>query len=157
MLKKILYYILIILIIYSLCYYIFSDEIIILQVEKNKLNIDNLLSKKPIVIYDKIDKEFINNTFKYNLIYKYNSDKIWERTKYKYTILYAKNNTNIFITNPDKIKDKIPDENDTIIDMKLNKNQSIILPFKLYYSLENKNNVIEYGIHDYITYLLSFI
>jgi hypothetical protein len=157
MLKKILYYILIILIIYSLCYYIFSDEIIILQVEKNKLNIDNLLSKKPIVIYDKIDKEFINNTFKYNLIYKYNSDKIWERTKYKYTILYAKNNTNIFITNPDKIKDKIPDENDTIIDMKLNKNQSIILPFKWYYSLENKNNVIEYGIHDYITYLLSFI
>jgi hypothetical protein len=157
MLKKILYYILIILIIYSLCYYIFSDEIIILQVEKNKLNIDNLLSKKPIVIYDKIDKEFINNTFKYNLIYKYNSDKIWERTKYKYTILYAKNNTNIFITNPDKIKDKIPDENDTIIDMKLNKNQSIIIPFKWYYSLENKNNVIEYGIHDYITYLLSFI
>tara|TARA_B100001758_G_C18414486_1_gene618404 strand:+ start:3056 stop:3529 length:474 start_codon:yes stop_codon:yes gene_type:complete len=157
MLKKILYYILIILIIYSLCYYIFSDEIIILQVEKNKLNIDNLLSKKPIVIYDKIDKEFINNTFKYNLIYKYNSDKIWERTKYKYTILYAKNNTNIFITNPDKIKDKIPDENDTIIDMKLNKNQSIILPFKWYYSLENKNNIIEYGIHDYITYLLSFI
>tara|TARA_B000000475_G_C16004571_1_gene450384 strand:- start:4154 stop:4627 length:474 start_codon:yes stop_codon:yes gene_type:complete len=157
MLKKILYYILIILIIYSLCYYIFSDEIIILQVEKNKLNIDNLLSKKPIVIYDKIDKEFINNTFKYNLIYKYNSDKIWERTKYKYTILYAKNNTNIFITNPDKIKDKIPDENDTIIDIKLNKNQSIILPFKWYYSLENKNNIIEYGIHDYITYLLSFI
>jgi hypothetical protein len=157
MLKKILYYILIILIIYSLFYYIFSDEIIILQVEKNKLNIDNLLSKKPIVIYDKIDKEFINNTFKYNLIYKYNSDKIWERTKYKYTILYAKNNTNIFITNPDKIKDKIPDENDTIIDMKLNKNQSIIIPFKWYYSLENKNNVIEYGIHDYITYLLSFI
>tara|TARA_B000000441_G_C21724243_1_gene341304 strand:+ start:804 stop:1277 length:474 start_codon:yes stop_codon:yes gene_type:complete len=157
MLKKIIYYILIILIIYSLCYYIFSDEIIILQVEKNKLNIDNLLSKKPIVIYDKIDKEFINNTFKYNLIYKYNSDKIWERTKYKYTILYAKNNTNIFITNPDKIKDKIPDENDTIIDMKLNKNQSIILPFKWYYSLENKNNIIEYGIHDYITYLLSFI
>ena len=157
MLKKILYYILIILIIYSLCYYIFSDEIIILQVEKNKLNIDNLLSKKPIVIYDKIDKEFINNTFKYNLIYKYNSDIIWERTKYKYTILYAKNNTNIFITNPDKIKDKIPDENDTIIDIKLNKNQSIILPFKWYYSLENKNNIIEYGIHDYITYLLSFI
>jgi len=157
MLKKIIYYILIILIIYSLCYYIFSDEIIILQVEKNKLNIDNLLSKKPIVIYDKIDKEFINNTFKYNLIYKYNSDKIWERTKYKYTILYAKNNTNIFITNPDKIKDKIPDENDTIIDIKLNKNQSIILPFKWYYSLENKNNIIEYGIHDYITYLLSFI
>ena len=157
MLQKIIYYILIILIIYSLCYYIFSDEIIILQVEKNKLNIDNLLSKKPIVIYDKIDKEFINNTFKYNLIYKYNSDKIWERTKYKYTILYAKNNTNIFITNPDKIKDKIPDENDTIIDMKLNKNQSIILPFKWYYSLENKNNIIEYGIHDYITYLLSFI
>ena len=61
------------------------------------------------------------------------------------------------LTPREEFKDKIPDENDTIIDIKLNKNQSIILPFKWYYSLENKNNIIEYGIHDYITYLLSFI
>tara|TARA_B100001142_G_C14179285_1_gene595502 strand:+ start:399 stop:875 length:477 start_codon:yes stop_codon:yes gene_type:complete len=155
--KKIILIIIICLILYSLCYFIFPEEISILQFKKNKLNIDNLLLKQPIVIEDHIDMKFINNIFNNNKIIKFNSNNLWERTPFKYTLLYANNNTNIFISNPKKFKYITPTEDDTVIDIKLNKNQSIIIPFKWYYSLNKKEDILIYGIHDYITLFFSFL
>ena len=143
-------------IIFIMLFYI-SRRNIYIQLKKNKLNIDNLLSKQPIVIEDDIDSTFIKNIFKYNKIFKFNSKNLWERTQFKYTLLYAKNDTNIFISNPKQFKNIIPNVDDIVINIKLNKNKSIILPFKWYYSLDNKNNILIYGIHDYITLFFSFI
>ena len=155
--KKIIFLIFILLLIYSFCYFIFPTEITIIQLEKDKLNIETLLSKQPIVIENKINTKFINNVFKYNIIKKYKNNKLWNRTSFKYTIIYANKNTNIFISNPKELKTKIPNKEDIVIDIKLKKHQSIILPFRWYYSLLNKNDVLIYGIHDYITYIYDFI
>ena len=77
----------------------------------------------------------------------------------KYTLIYAKIDISIFISNPKYFSTKIPNENDTVIEIKLKKYNSLILPFKWYNSLneENKDTVIIQGIHDYITYILSII
>ena len=93
--KKIIIIIATIFILYSLCYFIFPEEISIFQFKKDKLNIENLILKQPIVIEDQIDSKFINDVFKYNKIKKFESKNIWERLPYKYTILYANNDTNI--------------------------------------------------------------
>ena len=67
-----------IFILYSLCYFIFPDEISILQFKKEKLNIENLILKQPIVIDDQIDSKIFNDVFKYNKITKFESKNIWE-------------------------------------------------------------------------------
>lgn len=157
--NKILILIIIIIILYSICYFIFPEEISILQMKKNNINIDTLLSKQPIVIEDNIDTNYIQKIFKYNIINLYNIKELWTRSQFKYTLIYAKIDISIFISNPKCFSTKIPDENDTVIEIKLKKYNSLILPYKWYYSLneENKDTVIIQGIHDYITYILSII
>jgi len=154
--KKIILIIIICIILYTLCYFIFPEEISILQFKKDKLNIDNLILKQPIVIEDNIDTKFINEIFKYNKIVKYKSKNLWERSPFKYTLIYANNNTNLYISNPKKIKNTIPSEEDIIIDIKLNKNKCIIIPFKWYYSLNKREDILIYGIHDYVTLFFNF-
>ena len=56
-----------------------------------------------------------------------------------------------------KLKFETPTENDIVIDIQLKKDQTLILSFKWYYSLIEKEDVKLYGIHDYITYGLNFI
>ena len=146
-----------IFILYSLCYFIFPEEISILQFKKDNLNIENLILKQPIVIEDQIDSKFINDIFKYNKIKKFESKNIWERLPFKYTILYANNNTNIFISNPKEFKNVTPTKDDIVIDIKLKKNKCLILPFKWYFSLNKKEDILIYGIHDYITLFFSFL
>lgn len=155
--KFLLAIVLIIIIIYSLCYLIFPEEIVLLQVKKENLSIDNLLSKQPIIIENKINREYIDKIFKFNLISKIKKNNIWNRTNNKYTLFFAKNDTTIFISNPKKIKYEEPTKNDIVIEIKIKKDQSLILPYKWYYSLDNKNQVIKYGIHDYITYIYNII
>ena len=155
--KILLAIVLIIIIIYSLCYLIFPEEIVLLQVKKENLSIDNLLSKQPIIIENKINREYIDKIFKFNLISKIKKNNIWNRTNNKYTLFFAKNDTTIFISNPKKIKYEEPTKNDIVIEIKIKKDQSLILPYKWYYSLDNKNQVIKYGIHDYITYIYNII
>tara|TARA_B100001540_G_C15816779_1_gene648011 strand:+ start:201 stop:686 length:486 start_codon:yes stop_codon:yes gene_type:complete len=155
--KILLAIVLIIIIIYSLCYLIFPEEIVLLQVKKENLSINNLLSKQPIIIENKINREYIDKIFKFNLISKIKKNNIWNRTNNKYTLFFAKNDTTIFISNPKKIKYEEPTKNDIVIEIKIKKDQSLILPYKWYYSLDNKNQIIKYGIHDYITYIYNII
>ena len=71
--------------------------------------------------------------------------------------IYITNFTTIFISNPKELKTKIPNKKDIIIEIKLKKGRTLIVPFKWYYSLENKNYVKIYGIDDYITYIFGTI
>lgn len=156
--KNLLLIIILLIIVYSSLYFIFKEEIIIQQIKKNNITLDILINKQPIIVEDKLIKKEIQNLFQYNII-EYTSlyDKIWNRNQYKYILIQALNDTNVIISNPKKIKIEIPLENDTVIDIQLKKNQTLILSFKWYYSLINKEDIIIYGIHDYITYGLNFI
>lgn len=155
--RNIIYLFIVLLIIYSLCYFIFNNEIELLQIDKNNLTMDLLIQKNPIIIQNNIDLEFINSIFKNNIINTIKPNELWNRNNFKYAIIIPVTDTNIFISKPKKIKYEIPNKDEILIDVKLKKNNSILLPFKWYYSLNNKEDVMVIGIHDYITYLLKFI
>ena len=155
--RNIIYLFIVLLIIYSLCYFIFNNEIELLQIEKNNLTMDLLIQKNPIIIQNNIDLDFIKSIFKNNIINIIKPNELWNRNNSKYIIIIPITDTNIFISKPKKIKYEIPNKDEIIIDVKLKKNNSILLPFKWYYSLNNVDDVMAIGIHDYITYLLKFI
>ena len=155
--RNIIYLFIVLLIIYSLCYFIFNNEIELLQIEKNNLTMDLLIQKNPIIIQNNIDLDFIKSIFKNNIINLIKPNEQWNRNNFKYVIIIPITDTNIFISKPKKIKYEIPNKDEILIDVKLKKNNSILLPFKWYYSLNNIDDVMIIGIHDYITYLLKFI
>lgn len=155
--RNIIYLFIVLLIIYSLCYFIFNNEIELLQIDKNNLTMDLLIQKNPIIIQNNIDLEFINSIFKNNIINTIKPNELWNRNNFKYAIVIPVTDTNIFISKPKKIKYEIPNKDEILIDVKLKKNNCVLLPFKWYYSLNNIEDVMVIGIHDYITYLLKFI
>lgn len=160
--KIYLYIILLIFILYSLCYFIYPNSIIILQTTLNEFDFNQLLQRQPLVIGDKIidiDK-LIELWFSPNIINKknhINNDK-WITNRYKYLIVYTENNTEILLSKAGtKLIKGYPDENkETILAIKLYENQGIIIPYRWHYYCEDKNIKI-YGIDDYITYLIQYI
>lgn len=160
---KIYFYIfLLIFILYSLCYFIYPTSIIILQTTLNEFNFNLLLQKQPLVIGDKIINidDLINTWFSPNIINKnyHNNTHKWEINKYKYLFLYTEIDTEILLSKAGtKLINGFPNENkETILAIKLYKNQGLIIPFRWCYYIDN-NNIIKYGIHDYITYVIQII
>lgn len=146
------------IIIYIYCYFIFPTSILILQTTIKDFNFSLLNSRQPIVISDYLyDKEkLIYSWFNYNFIslledYNYND---WKQNNNKYLFINANNNTEIIIHKA-SFTFTIPDENDKIIAIKLEKDQSLIIPYKWKYFINNKNDVIIWSIDDYITSFLG--
>jgi hypothetical protein len=140
-----------IIIFYIICYYIFPTEITILQSNINDFNFSNLLKRQPIVISDYIQdpEKIIDCWFKFNFKSKIeNNSNDWTHNNYKYLFINATDNTEAIIYNAKRTK-KNPETTDKIIIIKLQKNQSLILPFKWkYYG----NNLNIWGIDDIITF-----
>jgi len=163
--KLILIILTIIIIIYALCYYIFPKDISILQTDITNFNFNLLSSRQPIVITDYIQNppEIINSWFNYNIINSNLNDNKdlndnsnlnddnnddWIHNNYKYLFINANEDTEVIIYKAEITKIN-PTPEDKIIIIKLQKNQSLILPFKWkYYS----NNINKYGIDDLITF-----
>lgn len=146
------------IIIYIFCYFIFPSTILILQSNINNFNFSSLNTRQPIVISDFLQEpeKLIRLWFNYNFILNINNYKnTWFHNKYKFLFLNAKKDTEIIIYKA-SIFQYIPDENDKIIIVKLQKSQSLIIPFKWNYYLNN-NDVDIWGINDLITSLLSFV
>ena len=142
----------IIIIIYVYCYYIFPTEISILQTDLSNFNFNLLSSRQPIVISDFIQNplEVINSWFNYNIINSNNENENndWIHNNYKYLFINAYKDTEVIIYKAEITKIN-PKAEDNIIIIKLQKNQSLILPFKWkYYS----NNINKWGIDDLITF-----
>lgn len=146
----------IIIIIYAYCYYIFPNEISILQTDLSNFNFSLLSSRQPIVISDFIQNplEVINSWFNYNIINSNMNDNNndnnndWIHNNYKYLFINAYDDTEVIIYKAEITKIN-PKAEDNIIIIKLQKNQSLILPFKWkYYS----NNINKWGIDDLITF-----
>ena len=144
----------ILLLIYCYCYFIFNFDITILQTSLNDFNFNLLYQKQPLIIEDKIIdyNNLVSSWFKQNIIYdniSYNCN-FWNTNNFKYLFIYSINDTEILLNKPN-IKKIIPDETDQIVSIQLYTNQCLILPFKWKYFIENNNDLIIIGIHDYIT------
>ena len=82
-------------------------------------------------------------------------DNVWNRNPYKYLLIYSKDKAEITLCNPKtKTNNNAPDPSAKITTIKLN-NKAIIIPFKWYY--HTTSNVEVYGIHDYITRVISMV
>lgn len=152
-------YILIILLIYTSLYFIFTNEFSIYQTDIDHFKFDLLYTRQPIVINNlNLDiKNVLYNWFSYNIIKNnliaYNE---WDRNKYKYLLVSSKDSAEVTLCNPKTSTiDGIPNTSNDISTIKLN-NKTLIIPFKWYYHISS-TNVELYGIHDYITYLLDFV
>lgn len=154
--KLLIIILLIIIIIYAYCYYIFPTEISILQTDLNNFNFNLLSSRQPIVISDFIQNpsEVINSWFNYNIINDNDNANMnanendWIHNNYKYLFINAYKDTEVIIYKAEITKMN-PKAEDNIIIIKLQKNQSLILPFKWkYYS----TNINKWGIDDLITF-----
>lgn len=148
------------IIFYIYCYFIFPTSILILQTTIKDFNFSLLNSRQPIVISDYLyDKDkLIYSWFNYNFInllndYEYND---WQHNNNKYLFVNANNDTEVIIHKA-SFNFTIPDENDKIIAIKLEKDQSLIIPFKWKYFINNKNDVMIWAIDDYITSFLGLL
>ena len=158
---------------YASLYYIFADELIIYQVEERHFDFNLLYNKQPIIIQDSIKNidEILVDWFNYNIIeYDVLIPNIWgwNRNGFKYLLIYAdaheENSVEITLGNPRTIHennvpvspDRLPDDNQKLTTILLNKNKLLIVPFKWFYHLNiTSGNPRFFGIHDYITYGIS--
>jgi hypothetical protein len=169
-----IYFFIFLIIIYASLYYIFDDELIIYQVEAKHFDFNLLYKKQPIIIQDSIKNidEILVDWFNYNII---ENDVIipniwgWNRNNFKYFLIYADpredNSVEITLGNPRTKQennipispDNLPDYNQKLTTILLNKSKLLIIPFKWYYHINIiSGNPRFFGIHDYITYGLSF-
>ena len=152
------------IIFYCYCYFIFPSSISILQTTIKDFNFSLLHLRQPIVISDYLhDKDkLVYSWFNYNTIKQlYNEDNDdknnnWQHNNNKYLFINANNDTEIIIHKA-SFNFTIPDENDKIIAIKLEKDQSLIIPYKWKYYINNKNDVIIWTIDDYITSFLRLL
>ena len=156
--KLLIIILLIIVLIYTYCYYIFPKEISILQTDLTNFNFNLLSARQPIVISDFIQdpSEVIKSWFNYNIINpdnnndnnNNNDNDDWKHNNYKYLFINANEDTEVIIYKAEITKIN-PKPEDNIIIIKLQKNQSLILPFKWKYYAQNIN---KWGIDDLITF-----
>ena len=149
---------------YIYCYYIFPKSITILQTTLNDFDFNLLLQRQPLVIGDKIINinEIINLWFSPNIIennnLNINDNNKWIINNYKYLFIYSTNDTELLLYQAGQsFINNEPNTKEPLVAIKLRTNQSIILPFKWYYNIKNKDNIKTIGIHDYITYCTRYI
>lgn len=156
----------IIIFIYICCYFIFPPSVQILQTTISDFNFPLLYTRQPIVIYDcvKEKEELIDTWFKYNSIYKINNhesnenneNQEWIYNRYKYLFISANIDTEVIIYKA-SIYSVPPKETDSIIAIKLQKDQSLILPYRWKYFVEKNTDIDVWGINDIITSFVSLV
>jgi len=150
---KLIYILITIIILYTICYYIFPSELSILQTNIDNFNFSLLSKRQPIVISDYIHEpeKVIDSWFKYNFINKIddnNDNNDWKHNNYKYLFINANKDVEVIIYKA-QITKVNPTSNDKIIIIKLEKNQSLIIPFKWKYYISNDCEL--WGVDDLIT------
>lgn len=154
--------VIIILVIYIICYFIFPSYVLILETNITDFNFSQLTARQPLIITDylKDTKPLIESWFKYNIITPYfpieEEEQKWEFNKNKYLFVKANNDTEIIIYKASIFKTP-PTENDRIIAIKLEANQSLIIPYRWKYFIKTKEDVEIWGIDDYITFFVGLL
>ncbi len=153
---------LIILLIYIICYFIFPSYVLILETTITDFNFSQLNARQPIIITDYIKETelLIQSWFKYNIISYLNSieteEEQWEYNKHKFLFIKALEDTEVIIFKASIYKTP-PHEDEQIIAIKLKANQSLILPYRWKYFIKTKKEVEIWGINDYITFFVGLV
>lgn len=155
---KIFSIILFIVILYAYCYFIYPSHISIVQTSLQDFDFNLLLNRQPLVIEDQIKDvvSVISSWFSPNIVQdiQFDTKRTWNLNYHKYLYCYAINDTEVLLYPPgNKVINDVPDNREPIIAIKLKKHQSLVIPYRWYYNTSIKL----YGIHDYITYILSVI
>jgi len=116
-----------------------------------------MLEKRPIILLEneksleEIHKKNSPYMIKKNLDYDTSN---WVRNKYKYLYIQPTDTSELHLLQASKklTEDGIPDKDETLITLKVKKNQIIILPYHWYYYTETPINSV--GVHDYISWIL---
>lgn len=158
--KLLIIILLIVFIIYIYCYFRYPSYISILQTNLENFDFNMLLKRQPLVIEDNIKdiQPLLKAWFSPNIVKQsqFDFDSIWNKNYFKYMLVYAQNNTNVLLYPAGKkITNDNPDDSEPLIEIKLKKFQSLIIPYRWHYSI--KDDCVLYGIHDYITYIVQII
>lgn len=149
--------IVVILYIYISYYYRYSEEPTIIHSYEKLFQNNVMLEKRPIVLLEneksleEIHKKNSPYMIKKNLDYDTSN---WVRNKYKYLYIQPTDTSELHLLQASKklTEDGIPDKDETLITLKVKKNQIIILPYHWYYYTETPINSV--GVHDYISWIL---
>lgn len=159
---RILLLILFIIVLYIYGYFIYPNNISILQTSLSEFNFDILLKRQPLVIDDHIKNiiPVLDAWFFYNIIQdtKYDPKRIWNLNEHKYLVLYSIQDDEIMLYQAgNKVVDDLPDNREPVLSILLKKHQCLIIPYRWYYNIKNINSFKLYGIHDYVTYAIHNI
>jgi len=149
--------IVVILYIYISYYYRYSEEPTIIHSYEKLFQNNVMLEKRPIILLEneksleEIHKKNSPYMIKKNLDYDTSN---WIRNKYKYLYIQPTDTSELHLLQASKklTEDGIPDKDETLITLKVKKNQIIILPYHWYYYTETPINSV--GVHDYISWIL---
>jgi hypothetical protein len=149
--------IVVILYIYISYYYRYSEEPTIIHSYEKLFQNNVMLEKRPIILLEneksleEIHKKNSPYMIKKNLDYDTSN---WVRNKYKYLYIQPTDTSELHLLQASKklTEDGIPDKDETLITLKVKKNQIIILPYHWYYYTETPINSV--GVHDYISWIL---
>ena len=149
--------ILVILYIYISYYYRYSEEPTIIHSYEKLFQNNVMLEKRPIILLEneksleEIHKKNTPYMIKKKLDYETSN---WVRNKYKYLYIQPTDTSELHLLQASKklTEDGIPDKDETLITLKVKKNQIIILPYHWYYYTETPINSV--GVHDYISWIL---
>ena len=149
--------IVVILYIYISYYYRYSEEPTIIHSYEKLFQNNVMLEKRPIILLEneksleEIHKKNSPYMIKKNLDYDTSN---WVRNKYKYLYIQPTDTSELHLLQASKklTEDGIPDKDETLITLKVKKNQIIILLYHWYYYTETAINSV--GVHDYISWIL---
>jgi hypothetical protein len=144
---------------YILYYYRYPKEVTILQTTLPNFKFQLLLEKQPIVLQDRVTdlKELQSMWFPYmSTMQIWATTHEWYKNKHKYFVLQPQSDVLLYLYPRGKsLINGVPDSTQTLIEIKLQAYQVIILPYKYYYHFEENDIVIHtIAVNDFLTYIL---
>jgi len=162
---KLFLLIIVLIILYAYCYFIFPKDLHILQTSVRDFDFNLLQARQPLVIQDAIPNDIdtlISSWFSPNIVKKIDqqpaSTTHWNKNTYKYMLVHAQQDTELLLYQAGQKMDasNMPDTDEPIIAIKMREFQSVIVPYRWHYHLP-KDTYTLYGIHDYVTYVIDFL
>ena len=148
-----------IILLYLQYYTKYKHDYQILQVYLDKIKLETLYERYPIVIYDQVDEfdDLLRTLFAYSYVFKSDfgiePDKV-HRCAHKYLLLFSDtSDVLVEIINPKYKKDvreSLAESNVQYVTIKLKHRQVLVMPALWYYHTKN-NNVSGIGLDDLVT------
>ncbi len=159
---KLLLLIIVLIIGYAYCYFVFPKDLHILQTSVRDFDFNLLQARQPLVVQDAIPNDMdtlIKSWFSPNIVKKLEQpveDK-WKINTHKFLLVHVHQDTELLLYQAGHKIDTngMPSTDEPIIAIKMKEFQSVIIPYRWHYHLNKECNL--YGIHDYVTYVIDIL